>query len=83
MVDEEQDHSGPEQEEDEDREGVGDRGRSGAIEDRGDHEEDEGGADRVAGVETGPLRVDHVGEEKAGEDQGVGDLHGDRDLALP
>jgi hypothetical protein len=62
VFDEEEDHAAPEQEEDVLRQRVRRPGVPERVDDRSDDEKDQGGADRIAGVERGPHGVHHVGE---------------------
>ena len=75
MFDEEEDNPGREQEEDVLREGVGGVHIPSGIHDGGHDQENEGGHDRVPTVESGPDRIDQVGEEKTDEDRRVRNVH--------
>lgn len=76
MVDEEEHDAGREEEEDEHAQRVRDRARPARIDDRRPDEEDERRRDRVAGIEPGPLRIDHVDDEQGPEHVRVRKVHG-------
>jgi hypothetical protein len=75
VFDEQEDHPAREEEEDVLRKRVRGIDVTGRVDHRRDHQEDEGGPDRIPTVQAGPDRVGQIGDEETDKDRSVRNVH--------